>query len=243
MDAHVYAYLILFSLLPFSTVPISRREFGFFLSKFAVKAAVSLDEVTFYLMAEKKRAARRRKSQQEAPDSIVNIHNDANGWSQCDRLFRLMDINDDGVLQKNELWTIINRVRCSSSKVRIQSLECLKILDNISKGNASNGPEQELNPREFAAFIARLALATGLNLEELTTLMMEEIECDVASKPTWHGIKYLFACADTRLAEESIETIRTIQERRASTISNSASTSSTVAQQRRRRRGSTARSA
>ena len=242
MHAHVYAYLILSSLLLFLHLTISRREFGFFLSKFAVKAAVSLDEVTFYLMAEKKRAARRRKSQEEAPDSIVKIHNDANGWSQCDRLFRLMDINDDGVLQKNELWTVINRVRCSSSKVRIQSLECLKILDNISKGNANNGPEQELNPREFAAFIARLALAIGLNLEELTTLMMEEIECDVASKPTWHGIKYLFACADTRLAEESIETIRTIQERRASTISNSASTTFTAVQQRRRR-GSTARSA
>lgn len=223
-------------------MPISaRREFGFFLSKFAVKAAVSLDEVTFYLMSEKKRAARRRKSQQEAPDSIIKIHNDANGWSQCDRLFQLMDINDDGVLQKNELWTVINRVRCSRSNVRIQSLECLKILDNISKGNA-NGTEQELNPREFAAFIARLALATGLSLEELTTLMMEEIECDMASKPTWHGIKYLFACADTRLAEESIETIRTIQQRRASTISNSASIS-TIPDQRRRRRGSTARSA
>ena len=105
----------------------------------------------------------------------------------------------------------------------------------------TNGAGQELNPREFAAFIARLALTTGLSLEELTTLILEEIECDVASKPTWHGIKYLFACADTRLAEESIETIRTIQERRASNISNF-TTSTTVVQQRRRR-GSTARSA
>lgn len=191
---------------------LDRREFGFFLSHFAVKANLSLDEVTFYLMEHKKAASKQSKEIQNSPTCTAKqecIQDDAKGWSSCDKLFRMMDTNDDGILDRNELWTVINRLRCTNKKVKIQSIEFLKIIEQVDTND-----DKKLDPREFEAFISRLASATGLRMDELTNLITKEIKKDPSVKAPWHGIKFLLAKMDTALAEESMHTIRSIQKRR-----------------------------
>lgn len=123
----------------------------------------------------------------------------------------MLDRSGDGVLHRNELWTVINRFRCTNIKFKIQSLECLKIIECMDTKN-----DKVLDPREFSTFVARLALTTGLGLEELTALLMEEIKKDSSpSNASWHGIRFFLASVDTALAEESMETMRSIERRKS----------------------------
>ena len=106
-----------------------------------------------------------------AKSSNFNMSSQIRGWDQMHTLFDLLDLDNSGCLDRNEITACIKAFRRKVVDVKISLTECLELLDDIC-------PEEDdsLDRNEFAVFMSRFSLVTGVPLDELTGFLLNLAE-------------------------------------------------------------------
>ena len=182
---------------------IDRHEFALFLSEFAKAGNVGVEEITFYLS----KVHRKGRSNHIVHDSL-------GGWGDIEKLFELWDTDDDGHIDRRELFTRLSSIR---KEHNLTSVEFLKMMHDVDEND-----DDELDRHEFAAFLSKIAARTGIKLEEVIHHL---VECS----PTHRGLKdsgessnstlgwndsiaSIWSWASVQLAEEALETVNQVEE-------------------------------
>mmetsp|Transcript_37984 Transcript_37984/g.83283 ORF Transcript_37984/g.83283 Transcript_37984/m.83283 type:complete len:214 (-) Transcript_37984:124-765(-) len=173
---------------------LDRHEFGFFLSAFAKKALLSIDEVTYYL-SKMHKEGRSARTMNEA----------LRGWDNMERLFEQWDTDGDGTIDRRELGIGMSMFR-NSHKCALTPVEYLKIMDEVD----DNG-DGVLDPREFSAYLARFALAAGVKLEVLTSHLMECSPSEQQKQGRRPSFDFIWSWAESMMHEESLETVKQVE--------------------------------
>ena len=172
---------------------LDRHEFGYFLSEFAKRGNVTVEEVTFYLS----------KLHKEGRSKQI-ISKSLSGWDNMEQLFRRWDSDDDGHIDRRELGIGMSFFR---HKCALSPIEYLKIMDEVDDNR-----DGVLDRREFSVFLSRFALRAGIELEELTKHLME---CSPSAEQGRRGnrisMNMIWGWAKAQLAEEALETMYEVE--------------------------------
>lgn len=164
---------------------LDRHEFGYFLSAFAKQGNVTVEEVTFYLSQLQKKGR-------------MSISTSSHRWGDVEQLFARWDVDNDGYIDRVELFTRLSsfRKQCSLSGV-----EFMKIMNEVD-----DNMDSKLDRREMAAFLSKFAERAEINLETLTQHLMK---CS-SSEKMWIG-KTIWGRFTSELAEEALATVTQVE--------------------------------
>ena len=194
MIQHVLCFLITnntclnFSILYFLrllTKQLDRKEFGYFFLRLCKAAGTSLEEMasactqsvsdrssqhlgggeSFVLHEEESTSIHGAKS------SNFNMSSQIRGWDQMHNLFDLLDLDNSGCLDRNEIAACVKAFRRKVVDVKVSLAECLELLDDICPED-----DDSLDRNEFAVFMSRFSLVTGVPLDELTGFLLNLAE-------------------------------------------------------------------
>ena len=168
---------------------LDRHEFGYFLSEFAKRGNVTVEEVTFYLS----------KLHKEGRSSQI-INKSLRGWDNMEKLFQRWDSDNDGHIDRRELGIGLSSFR---HKCALSPIEYLKIMDEVDDNR-----DGVLDRREFSAFLSRFALRAGIEIEVLTQHLMEcSPSVEQSSSGSRISMNMIWGWAKAQLAEEALETV------------------------------------
>ena len=164
---------------------LDRHEFGYFLSAFAKQGNVTVEEVTFYLSRLQKKGR-------------MSISKSSRRWGDVEQLFERWDVDNDGYIDRSELFTRLSsfRKQCSLSGV-----EFMKIIHDVDENLDS-----KLDRREMSLFLSKFADRAGINLETLTQHLMK---CSTTEN-MWIG-KTIWGRFTSELAEEALATVTKVE--------------------------------
>ena len=99
-------------------------------------------------------------------------------------LFDLIDLNNDGTLQADEISYAIEplfdriSLSTSASDAKIGQQECMELMHDISDDNGRrlNTPSNGLNRSGFGIYLSRISLVLGLSLEFITASLLEDAQ-------------------------------------------------------------------
>ena len=164
---------------------LDRHEFGYFLSAFAKQGNVTVEEVTFYLSRLQKKGG-------------MSISRSSRRWGDVEQLFERWDVDNDGYINRSELFTRLSSFRrqCSLSDV-----EFMKIMHEVDENL-----DTKLDRREMSMFLTKFADRAQINLESLTQQL---IKCSATEK-MWIG-KTIWGRFTSELAEEALVTVTKVE--------------------------------
>ena len=103
--------------------------------------------------------------------SHFNMSSQIRGWDQMHNLFDLLDLDNSGCLDRNEIAACVKAFRRKVVDVKVSLAECLELLDGICPED-----DDSLDRNEFAVFMSRFSLVTGVPLDELTGFLLNLAE-------------------------------------------------------------------
>ena len=103
--------------------------------------------------------------------SHFNMSSQIRGWDQMHNLFDLLDLDNSGCLDRNEIAACVKAFRRKVVDVKVSLAECLELLDDICPED-----DDSLDRNEFAVFMSRFSLVTGVHLDELTGFLLKLAE-------------------------------------------------------------------
>ena len=164
---------------------LDRHEFGYFLSAFAKQANVTVEEVTFCLSRLQKKGH-------------MSISKSSRRWGDVEQLFERWDADNDGYIDRFELFTRLSSFRKQCS---LSSVEFMRIMHGVDENLDS-----KLDRREMSLFLSKFADRAGINLETLTQHLMK---CSTTEN-MWIG-KTVWGKFTSELAEEALVTATKVE--------------------------------
>jgi len=171
---------------------LDRHEFGFFLSEFAKRGNVTVEEVTFYLSKLHKKGR-----------SSEMLNKSLRGWDDMEQLFKRWDLDGDGYIDRRELGIGMSFFR---HKCALSSIEYLKIMEEVDENK-----DGVLDRREMSAFLSRFALRAGIELDELTGHLMDCSPSEQSQRGGRISMSMVWGWAKAQLAEEAFETVNQVE--------------------------------
>lgn len=170
---------------------LDRQAFGYFFFKLSKAANMSLEELaeicSFSILGDRRdHTTSQGLDNSSRIDFSVssNLSTEIKGFDEMHLLFDLIDLNNDGALQADEITYAIeplfDRISLSTStsdaKLLVGKQECMGLMHDISDDNVRrlNTPPNGLNRRGFGIFLSRLSLVLGLSLEFIITSLLED---------------------------------------------------------------------
>lgn len=164
---------------------LDRQAFGWFFFKLSKAANMPLEELA-EICSHSILGDRRDHTISQGPDDSShidfsvssNLSTEIKGFDEMHLLFDLIDLNNDGTLQADEISYAIeplfDRISLSTSApdAKIGQQECMELMHDISGDATSNG----LTRSGFGIFLSRLSLVLGLSLEFITASLLEDAQ-------------------------------------------------------------------
>lgn len=159
---------------------LDRKEFGYFFLRLCKAAGTSIEE-----MATACTQSISDRSSQElsgggsfvlheesisfpgAKSSNFSMSSQIRGWDKMQQLFDLLDLDNSGSLDRNENTACVKAFRRRVVDTKVSLADCLELLEDICPENNAS-----FDRNEFAVFISRFSLVTGVPLEELNGFLV-----------------------------------------------------------------------
>ena len=170
---------------------LDRKAFGYFFFKLSKAANMPLEELA-EICSHSILGDRRDHTTSQGPDfsSYIdfsvssNLSTEIKGFADMHLLFDLIDLNNDGTLQADEISYAIEplfdriSLSTSASDAKIGQQECMELMHDISDDNGRrlNTPSNGLNRSGFGIYLSRISLVLGLSLEFITASLLEDAQ-------------------------------------------------------------------
>ena len=170
---------------------LDRKAFGYFFFKLSKAANMPLEELA-EICSHSILGDRRDHTTSQGPDfsSYIdfsvssNLSTEIKGFDDMHLLFDLIDLNNDGTLQADEISYAIEplfdriSLSTSASDAKIGQQECMELMHDISDDNGRrlNTPSNGLNRSGFGIYLSRISLVLGLSLEFITASLLEDAQ-------------------------------------------------------------------
>jgi Ca2+-binding EF-hand superfamily protein len=127
---------------------LDRTQFALFVFEFSHSVGVSVEDVVSYVME-------------------TLGEDNADGWSLMPALFELMDVNNSGSLDREEILLGL-RLYCNSKRIVPNDQEILRIFSDVDLNN-----DYVLDAREFSVFMAKFCNSISVRMEEVASFILE----------------------------------------------------------------------